>query len=104
MRVNVIPDLKPDPLGGVRTGNVYPVKGGRRSRYGDIMVVIAVTDPVVLKRHEYDCPAYMALCLVITREGEPVAVTQYLVSALEERVPIAFVDGLEDLDLVMRSI
>lgn len=46
----------------------------------------------------------MALLLVVDKEGEPVNITKYYVSYIADLTPIAFVDGLDDLTLVMRSL
>lgn len=70
-------------------GNVYSINGGYGRRSGHSMVLIAVTKNST------------ALMLVIDKDGEPVGVTSYGVHAIEERSPIAFVEGLEQLSLTM---
>lgn len=42
--------------------------------------------------------------LTVNREGEPVGVTSYALSYIDDLSPIAFVEGIEDIDLTMRSI
>jgi hypothetical protein len=80
------------PCQPVREGNVYPVSGGRGMKNGHMNIVIAITNE------------RLCLCLTVNREGDPVGVTQYCIRYLEERLPIAFVEGLEGFQLVMRSI
>jgi hypothetical protein len=80
------------PSDDPRVGNVYAVKGGSGMRDKAMMILIARTEDS------------SALMLVIAKDGKPKGVTQYSLSYLEERCPIAFVDGLEDLELTMRSL
>ena len=85
------------PYDAPRVGNVYPVKGGRGMKNGHLQVLIAITKP-----HEYR--GINGLLLVITKEGEPVGVNSYGMHYIEELCPVAFVEGLDELTLVMRSI
>ena len=85
------------PFDPARVGNVYPIKGGRGLKQGHMQVLIAITEP-----REYHGAS--ALMLVITKEGKPVGVNSYAMHYIEELCPIAFVDGLEDMTLVMRSL
>jgi hypothetical protein len=73
-------------------GNVYPISGGYGRKAGHAMVLIAIT------KNE------AALMLIIDREGDPVGVTSYGLHCIEERVPIAFVRGLEEMSLMMEAI
>lgn len=73
-------------------GNVYAIGGGYGRRAGHSMVLLAVTSQ------------QSALLLVIDKDGNPVGVTSYGVHAIEERAPIAFVRGLEDLNLTMEPL
>lgn len=73
-------------------GNVYSVNGGYGRKAGHAMVLIAITKQ------------QMALLLVINNEGDLVGVTSYGIHYFEERAPIAFVPGLEDLVFNMESI
>lgn len=70
-------------------GNVYAISGGYGRKAGHAMVLIAVTKNST------------ALLLVIDKNGEAIGVTSYGVHAIEERAPIAFVPGLEDLTFTM---
>lgn len=86
------------PSDPVRVGNVYACRGGRRMSLGQMMVVIAITKPT----DRYD--AENVLLLIIDQQGEPRGVTHYGLHYLEDKTPIAFVDGLEDLRFTMRSL
>jgi hypothetical protein len=92
MKINVDGLTNCCPGDEPRVGNVYAVKGGNGMKEGAMMVLIAITDNSA------------GLMLVITKAGKPKGITQYGIGYLEERCPIAFVDGLDDLELTMRSI
>lgn len=73
-------------------GNVYAISGGYGRKAGHCMVLLAITK------------TSSALLLVIDREGDPVGVTSYGLHAIEERAPIAFVPGLEAMNLTMEPL
>ncbi len=81
----------------VRIGNVYPVKGGRGMARGHMNVLIAMSD-----RDSYT--GVRCIMLTVDKEGKPVGSTVYALHYVEDLQPIAFVDGLEDMTLVMRSL
>ena len=81
-----------NPMAPVRVGNVYPCRGGRLLRDGCTFVLMHITSQ------------RMGLLLTVSREGEPIGVSQYGMHCIEEWTPIAFVEGLENLSLVMTSI
>lgn len=85
------------PYDEARIGNVYPIRGGRGLRDGHMQILIAIT-----KQRDYSGPA--GLLLVINKEGDPVGVNSYGMHAVEAMQPIAFVEGLETMTLVMRSL
>lgn len=89
MKVNVI-DLP--GFSQPEVGNVYAIGGGYGRRAGHAMVLMAITKN------------QMALMLVIDKDGEPTGVTSYGLHAIEERVPIAYVRGFEELSLMMEPI
>ena len=97
MRVHVETDT-PVSEEPVKPGNVYHVRGGRGLRDGHMNIVLAVTEPT----DRYN--GRMALCLTVTRDGKPVGTTSYGVHYFEDKMPIAFCDGLEDIDLTVRSL
>ena len=86
------------PYDAPRVGNVYPIKGGRGLQRGHLQVLIAIT------KDDYPYREAMALMLVITKNGEPKGVNSYAMHYIEELCPIAFVEGLEELTLIMRSL
>lgn len=86
------------PAEPMRIGNVYRIRGGRGAREGNFQVLIAITEG----RPPYQGEA--GLFLVITKDGKPVGVNSYGLHAFEDWCPVAFVEGLEELELVMRSI
>ncbi len=73
-------------------GNVYACGGGYGRKAGHAMVLLAITD------RQY------ALMLVIDKDGNPVGVTSYGLHAIEDRAPVAFVRGLDALDLTMEPL
>jgi len=73
-------------------GNVYAIGGGYGRRAGHCMVLLAITEK------------HACLMLVLDKEGLPVGVTSYGLHAIEERAPIAFVRGLEELNLTMEPL
>lgn len=79
-------------------GNVYACNGGYGRKAGHAMVLIAIT-PV-----RSQMAGQAALMLVINKDGEPIGVTSYGLHAIEERAPIAFVRGLDQLDLTMEPL
>lgn len=73
-------------------GNVYPISGGYGRKAGHAMVLLAITE-------KHSC-----LMLVIDKSGEPVGVTSYGLHAIEDRAPVAFVRGLDDLIFEMEPL
>lgn len=91
MRVNILTD-RIDPFDDPRPGNVYPIAGGYGRKAGHMMILLHTTE------------AGRCLFLIVDREGKPHGVTQYGEHAIRDRAPIAFVDGVEDMEFEMRSI
>lgn len=85
------------PADDPQVGNVYPVKGGRGLRAKHMMVLIAIT-----AKGEYRDPT--GIMLVIDKEGNPVGCSSYGMHYVGDLAPIAFVEGLDELTLLMRSI
>jgi hypothetical protein len=95
VKINVLTGVLPASP-DVRVGNVYPKRGGRVGK-GTHFLLMAMSP----------ChPIYGVTCLFfnIDNDGNPVGVTQYGLHYVETMEPVAFVDGLEDLDLTMRPI
>jgi len=80
-----------------RIGNVYPVKGGRGLREKHLQILIAITEPK-------PCNGCVGLLLVIDKNGKPVGVNSYGLHYLEDLVPVAFADGVEDWSVPVRSL
>lgn len=98
MRINILTDnLR--PFEEARVGNVYAVRGGRGAKMGHMMILIAIGVAV-----PYSCQGPMACMLVVNKEGEATGVTSYGMHYVEALCPIAFVEGLEDMELTMRAI
>lgn len=95
----IVGDIRQPSVYQIRVGNVYPVRGGRGASIGNMHVLIAITE-----KTRWGDPGGMALFLVIDREGNSVGVNTYRASILEEWCPIAFVDGLEGLEFIMRGL
>lgn len=89
MKINIsdIPEFS-QPI----IGNVYPVAGGYGRKAGHCMVLLAITEQG------------SALLLVIDKEGNPVGVTSYRIHAIEERCPVAFVRGLDEISFDMEPV
>lgn len=85
------------PLEPVRIGNVYPIKGGRGVREKHMQILIAMTDGDAYN-------GVTCLFLVVNKDGRPVGVNRYGLHYVQELCPMAFVDGLEELTLIMRSL
>jgi len=73
-------------------GNVYAISGGYGRRAGHSMVLLAITE-------KQSC-----LMVVIDKEGKAIGVTSYGLHHIEERAPIAFVRGLDELNLTMEPL
>ncbi len=73
------------PENPVRVGNVYPVKGGYGTRAKHMMVLLTITKDNI------------CLLMVLNKDGEPVGVTHYAVTAMDDRMPIGFVPGVADM-------
>ena len=88
------PQLPPDMV-----GNVYPVRGGFGARNGHFHVIIVAYNKV-----QGGC-LYSGYCTVtVDCEGDIVGANSYAQHYFNNKVPMARVDGLDDLQLVMRSI
>jgi hypothetical protein len=97
MKINIQTDnfsaLEPS-----RVGNVYPMRGGKAAKLGYLMVLIAITEP------KQSWQGSNGLMLCIDKDGDPQGVTSYGMTHIDELAPIAFVDGLDDITLMMRSL
>lgn len=89
---NTFPDEPP------RVGNVYPVKGGRGMAKGNMYVLIAIYEP------QDPYTGTTCIMLAITKEGIICGSTTYAMHYVRDLSPIAFVEGLDQIDLTMRSL
>lgn len=96
MKIEINLDKLPEPC-EVRAGNVYPVKGGRGAARGHMMVVIAITDYI-------DFEGSKVLLLIVDKIGKPIGVTHYGIHYFADKMPIAFADGVDDIEFTIRSI
>lgn len=93
--------LSPDtPAFDLRVGNVYPVRGGRGASLGHMFVVVAITE----LKDRFGPSGTVAVYIVVNREGEIISGGHYASHYLEDKAPIAFVEGLDILTLPMRSL
>jgi len=81
-----------------RVGNVYSVRGGRGLRYGHMNIVMHITEP------DDRFNGSMALCLTVNKDGRPVGTTSYGAHYFDDKMPIAFCEGIEDVDLTIKSL
>lgn len=86
------------PITETRIGNVYHVRGGRGLRDGHLNIIIAITEP----KDRFQ--GRMALCLTVDKDGDPRGVTSYGLHYFEDKMPIAFCEGVEDINLIVRSL
>lgn len=91
-----VPIPRPGPA---MVGNVYPVRGGFGARNGHMHVIIAHYDKV-----QGGCRYSGYATVTVDSFGAIVGANSYACHYFDEKVPIARVDGLEDLSLVMRSL
>ena len=90
----LLPQAGPDMV-----GNVYPVRGGFGARNGHMHVIIAHYDKV-----QGGC-RYSGYCTVtVDCDGEIVGANSYALHYFDDKVPMAKVDGLDEVALVMRSL
>jgi hypothetical protein len=80
----------------VREGNVYPVRGGRGAKLGNMMILMAISKPAESWQGQ------MALMLIVSKDGDPVGMTQYGLHYLADKLPIAYADGVEDMTFTIR--
>lgn len=82
-----IADVTREPV----VGNVYPIRGGSGARKGHIQVIVALTDT--------GC-----VMLTVDKDGNVVAASCYGRHYIQEKTPIAFCDGIEELSFNIRSL
>lgn len=80
-------------------GNVYPVRGGFGARNGHFHVIIAATEKI------RGCCKYSGYTTItVDADGDIVGGNHYACHYFDEKAPVAKVHGLDDMQLVMRSL
>lgn len=104
MRIHIETDTQA-PSMAPQVGNVYARRGGRGMALGDMMILLHITEPAKVYGGKFGrMQGPMALMLVVDRDGNPCGTDSYGLHYLEDKCPIAFVDGLNDIDLTMRTL
>lgn len=99
MRIDIDTTIPIPASGPDMIGNVYPVRGGFGARNGHMHVIISYFDKV-----QGGC-RYSGYCTVtVDCDGEIVGANSYAPHYFDSKVPMAKVDGLENLALTMRSL
>ena len=99
MKIDIATNVPIPQSGPDMVGNVYPVRGGFGARNGHMHVIIAHYDKV-----QGGC-RYSGYCTVtVDCDGEIVGANNYARHYFDDEVPMAKVEGLEEVSLVMRSL
>lgn len=99
MKIDIATNVPIPQSGPDMVGNVYPVRGGFGARNGHMHVIIAHYDKV-----QGGC-RYAGYCTVtVDCDGEIVGANNYACHYFDDKVPMAKVEGLEEVSLVMRSL
>jgi len=99
MKIDIQTDFQTPASREDMVGNVYPVRGGFGARNGHMHVIIAATEKTK------GCCKYGGYStIVVDTDGDIVGASHYAFHYFDEKVPMARVDGLEDITLVLRSL
>jgi hypothetical protein len=99
MKIDIATDIPIPTSGADMIGNVYPIRGGFGARNGHMHVIIAHYDKV------QGCCRYSGYCTVtVDCDGEIVGANSYALHYFDGKVPMAKVDGLENIAFTMRSL
>ena len=90
MRFNIETELSECTQSPV-IGNVYNVCGGRGARHGHMMVIISIVDSMVTT-------------VTVNKSGDIISGRNYGLRYFEDKCPMAYVSGLEDLNFKMGRI
>jgi hypothetical protein len=90
MRFNICEDIKAVTQSPV-IGNVYNVRGGTGARNGHMMVLVSIVGTTVTT-------------LTVNKNGDIVSGSNYGLHYFEDKCPIAYVDGLEELNFNIARI
>lgn len=72
-------------------GNVYNVRGGSGAKYGYMMIIVSIVGTTVT-------------VLTINKDGDIVSGSNYGMHYFEDKCPIAYCDGLEELNFKIGRI
>lgn len=99
MKIEIDTNIPIPPPGPGMVGNVYPVRGGFGARNGHMHVIIAHYDKV-----QGYC-RYSGYCTItVDCDGEIVGANNYALHYFDSKMPMARVEGLEEIQLIMRSL
>jgi hypothetical protein len=90
------------PIGGApedMVGNVYQVRGGRGAANGHMHIIISCYED----HTKWDRSSGFAT-ITVNREGVIVGGNSYAHHYFTDKCPIARCDGIEDIQLVVRSL
>lgn len=90
MKFNIAENLK-ECLKEPVVGNVYNVRGGSGAKHGYMMVIVAIVGTTVT-------------VLTITKAGEIVSGSNYRLHYFEDKCPIAYCAGLDQLAFDITTI
>jgi len=99
MKINIQTD---EPLVGLAedlVGNVYQVRGGKGARLGHLHIIVA--------HYSYGegfCAQSGHVTLTVDREGNIVGGNSYASHYFLDKAPIAKCEGIEEIQLTVRSL
>ncbi len=99
MKVSIETDAPLTSLPDDMIGNVYQVRGGVGARHGHLHIIVSAYD-----RCGYACSGPGFVTLTIDREGQIIGGNAYAQHYFMEKVPVARCDGIDDIQLVVRSL
>ena len=99
MKIDVEEVIPPRTCPDDMIGNVYTVRGGFGSRNGHMHVIIAATDKVL-----GNCRYNGYTTITVDREGDIVGANHYAYHYFDEKTPIARVEGLDEIHLILRRL
>ena len=99
MRVEIATDVPLSSSPDDMVGNVYPVRGGSGARNGHMHIIIAAYDKVV------GCCRYNGYTTItVDRDGDIVGGNNYAMHYFDSKVPMARCEGLDQIQLTVRSL
>lgn len=99
MKVDIQTDEPLSTLPEDMVGNVYQVRGGKGARLGHMHIIVS--------SYDYDdccCGGSGFVTLTVNRDGKIVGGNSYAQHYFIEKAPIAKCDGLDEVQLIVRSL